>query len=366
MNQNLQTSLNKKWDRMSTSSLSAGETALVGIFILFLLSVLKIAADLLVPLTLTVLLSFVFEPVVHFLKTIHIPKQIGAGIVVLGIVAVLVSAMIFLSQPAQEWLDKSPYLLRRIESKLQTIKKPIKQVQEAAQKIQNMAEIDEKKGQIIVKTETKKLFQAIFSATPELLGFLLLSVVLLYFLLFSGEELAHYVLQLIFMLTRHKPPNDLSGFIQKQISLYLITITIVNVCLGVISTGVFAVIGLPNPILWGTMAAILNYVPYIGALCMAVIILAVAFVSFDSMAYSLLAPGIYLLLTTIEGQIVTPQILGSRFSMNPLLIFLFIILWAWLWGYTGALLALPLLMTVKIILESLDLLAVQKKNGSPV
>ncbi|HKJ65681.1 MAG TPA: AI-2E family transporter [Desulfopila sp.] len=339
-----------------TQRRSPGEAALIGIFILLFVSVLKYASAILIPLTLSILLSLLFAPVVHFLTLIHIPKRIGAALVVTVLLALIVGGIAILSEPADEWLDKSPRIFQRIDKKLQKIKEPIKQVQEAAKKVEDLTDMDEEQGAIEVKPQTKRLDEKIFLATPSFLAFLLLSIVLLYFLLFSGKSLAKHLIQAIFWFAGQTADDDMGHHIQQEISRYLLTITIINGCLGIMTATVLVLIGLPNAILWGTMAGLLNFAPYIGAVCSAVIISLVSFVTFDSFPYILIAPAAFLFITTLEGQFITPQVLGSQFAMNPLIVFLSIILWGWLWGYIGALLAFPLLVITKIISQSLDAL----------
>jgi predicted PurR-regulated permease PerM len=238
-----------KRENREKDRLSVGETVLIGIFILLLLFVLKYAAVILMPLTFAILLSLLFTPVVHFLSRLHIPKRIGAAIIVASIVSVIAGAIIFLSEPAEDWLDKSPQILQKIEQKLQKIKKPLEKMERAAEKMDGLAEMDNNRQQIIVKSKSKKLFDTIFSATPEILTFLLLSIVLLYFLLYSGKTLVEYLIRAIFWLANQHDTVDMGHLIQKEISRYLLTITVINTCLGIIVTIAFILIGLPNPVL---------------------------------------------------------------------------------------------------------------------
>jgi predicted PurR-regulated permease PerM len=345
-----------KRGNLEKKRLSVGETVLIGIFIILLFFVLKYAAVILMPLTFAILLSLLLTPVVHFLSKWHIPKRIGAAIVVASIVSVIAGAIIFLSEPAEEWLDKSPQILQEIEQKLQKIKEPLEKMQRAAEKMDGLAEMDNSRREIIVKSKSQKLFDTIFSATPEVLTFLVLSIVLLYFLLYSGKTLVEYSIRAIFWLANQHDTVNMGHLIQKEISRYLLTITVINSCLGIIVTVAFALIGLPNPVLWGTMAALLNFAPYIGAICTAIVITLISFVTFDTLSQIFLAPAVFLGITSLEGHFITPQILGDRFSMNPLLVFLSIIVWGWIWGYVGALLAFPLLVSAKIICRSVDVL----------
>ena len=336
--------------------LTLGEISLIGIFIILLLAVCKYASVILIPLTFATLLSLLLTPVIHFLARLHIPKRIGAAFVVATIVTIFAGGIAFLSDPAKEWLDESPQILRKIEIKLRKIKEPIEQMQEAAENVSDITAVKKNPPQIVVEPKSQKLIDSIFNATPEVLTFLFLSIVLLYFLLFSSKTLVESLVNTIFWLARQNNTVNMGHLIQKEISSYLLTITTINSCLGIIVMLAFFLIDMPNPVLWGTMAALMNFIPYIGAICSAVIIGLVSFVTFDTLPRIFLAPVIFLIITSLEGQIITPQILGNRFSMNPLLVFLCIIFWGWLWGIVGALLAFPLLVSTKVICQSVDVL----------
>ena len=329
---------------------------MIGIFVLLLLCVFKYASTILVPLTFAILLSLLFAPVVQLLARLRIPRRIGAAIVVTGIVTVIAGGIMALAEPAEGWLDKSPQVLHEIEKKLQKIKQPLKQIQEAAEKAEVLTELDQNAMKMEVKPNTEKLIESLFSATPEVLTFFVLSIVLLYFMLYSGKTLVEYIIRAIFWLAHQRNTVDMGRLIQQEISRYLLTITIINICLGITVALALTLIGLPNPILWGTMVTLLNFAPYIGAICSAIVITIVSLVTFDSLFTILLAPAVFLIITSLEGQIITPQILGDRFSMNPLLVFLTIVFWGWLWGYVGALLAFPLLVSTKILCQSVDVL----------
>ncbi len=343
-------------NKQALRRLTLAEMSLVGSFIILLGFVCNYASVILIPLTFATLLSLLLTPVIHFLSWLHIPKRIGAAMIVASIVGIFAGGIIVLSSPAEEWLAQSPQILQKMEKKLKKIKKPLEQVQKAAEKVSGMTQVEHNPRQLVVKTKSEKLIDTIFTATPEVLIFLVLSMALLYFLLFSSKTLVEFLINGIYWLAHQDDTTNMGHRIQREISRYLLTITIINGSLGLVVTLVFTLIGMPNPILWGTMAALLNFLPYIGALCSAVIITLVSFVTFDTLPHIILPPVVFLLITTLEGQFITPQILGDRFSMNPLLIFLSIVFWGWLWGYIGALLAFPLLVSVKVICQSIDVL----------
>jgi predicted PurR-regulated permease PerM len=146
----------------------------------------------------------------------------------------------------------------------------------------------------------------------------------------------------------------ITGDIQRQTSRYLLTITLINAGLGVAQGIAMYFVGLPNPLLWGVMAFVLNFIPYVGALLGAGVVGLVALISFDSMTHAAVAPLVYLALTAVEGQVVTPSVLGRSLVLNPLVIFVAVMFWGWLWGVPGALMAVPLLVVLKAICDNVE------------
>jgi predicted PurR-regulated permease PerM len=132
---------------------------------------------------------------------------------------------------------------------------------------------------------------------------------------------------------------------------------VINACLGLAVGAAMYLIGVPNPVLWGVVAGTANYIPYLGAVVGAVVVGVVAFLSLDSASHALLAPISYMTLSAIEGQLITPTILGLRFSLNPVVIYVWLIFWGWMWGVVGAVLAVPLLTIFKIFCDRIPSLS---------
>jgi predicted PurR-regulated permease PerM len=143
--------------------------------------------------------------------------------------------------------------------------------------------------------------------------------------------------------------NDIEG----NLASYVATVTAINVSLGAIVAAGAWLFGFENPLLLGLLTAVLNYLPYIGPACMVVILLGVGLMTFDTLGFALLPPAAFVALTTIEGHIVTPTILGHRLTLNPLVVFTAIVFWAWLWGPMGAFLAVPLSIIALVIVQHL-------------
>jgi predicted PurR-regulated permease PerM len=158
-------------------------------------------------------------------------------------------------------------------------------------------------------------------------------------------------------LSDKKRAVEIARQIETEISAYLATITVINIILGLAVWGIMSMIGLPNALLWGVLAAVTNYIPYLGALVMIGVLAMVGFVTFDSLGQSLMAPGAFVGLNLLESYFLTPMILGRRLTLNPVVIFLGLTFWGWLWGITGAVLAVPIMVVLKIFCDHSETLA---------
>jgi predicted PurR-regulated permease PerM len=150
---------------------------------------------------------------------------------------------------------------------------------------------------------------------------------------------------------------DIARQIETEVSRYLITITLINVGLGLAVWGAMALVHVPNPLLWGVVAAILNFIPFLGPLTMICLLAMVGFLTFPDLPHALIAPGAFVGLHVLESYLVTPTIVGRRLTLNPVVVFLGLIFWGWLWGIAGAILAVPIMMVLKIICEHSEPLA---------
>lgn len=188
----------------------------------------------------------------------------------------------------------------------------------------------------------------LLTSTTGVMAELVLMLVLAFFLLSSGDVLINNVLRVLPTMREKRHTVELVHNVEYGISSYLFTVTCINIGLGVAIGIAMWMFDIPNPVLWGVMAAILNFVPYIGALVGVCIIFLVAVLSFDSLAYATLVPLAYFTLTSLEGNIVTPHMLGRSMSLNPIMVFLSLTFWGWMWGIGGAILAVPILAVLKV------------------
>jgi predicted PurR-regulated permease PerM len=313
-------------------------STLLGLFALAAFGMLYVAQAVFFPITLAVVLKLVFGPVVRYLNAWRVPNVVGAGLVVGGILALTVAAVTFLAGPAQRWFDAAPGHIRELEFKLRSFKEPMKRVSDAGSQVEALTEVGGKEKPIPVKVNQPGVTAVLFDTTSEVMIGAFLTLVMLYFMLAGGDRFLEKVLDLSPAWGSKRRTVALAHDIQRIMSSYLFAMTCINVVLGaVIGIGMWLV-GLPNPVLWGVMAAGLNYVPYFGCILGTCIVFVVGIISLDSLGQAIWAPTIYLVANGIEGYFITPAILGRSFSLSPLAIIISMILWGWLWGVGGMLL----------------------------
>lgn len=305
------------------------------------------------PIVLAILLSFVFAPTMRWLRRIHVPDAIGAGLIVATLLGVVGVGIYNLADPAQEWLAKAPDIMRQLEGKIRVIKKPVEEVSEATKRVEEMANV----GQSNVRTvqvQQEPLATTILSETGEFLFGAISTFILLLFLLASGNLFLQKIVRVLPRLDDKKRAVEVAREMEREISTYLFTIALINTGLGAVTAVAMYLLGMPNPILWGVMVALLNFIPYVGDIVSIIVLAVVALLTFDNLGHALLVPFVYYVITALEGQLITPMILGRRFTLNPVVIFISLMFWGWIWGIPGALLAVPFLVSFKILCDHVE------------
>ena len=330
--------------------------AIRGLFIIASFYTLYFARALILPLVLAFLLTFLLRPVVRALKKWRIPEWAGSALILLVLLSVATYGSIKLSKPAAEWMEKVPESLSKVDLKIGFLRKPLETVNRTAEELKKLARLgDEKKIEVEIKRPA--LADTVLTGTQEFLAKASVMFILLYFLLASGDLFLSKTVKVFPGLDRKKEIVKITRAVEQQVSRYLFTVMVINIFMGItLGLGMY-LIGMPNPVLWGVMAGLLVFLPYLGPLTGIAVVTLVAFLTFDSLARALLAPAIYFALETIQGQIVTPMVLGLRLALNPVAIFVWLIFWGWMWGIAGVLLAVPMLTVFKILCDHIRPLA---------
>ena len=313
------------------------------------------AQDLLLPILLGMFFALVGNPIIRLLRRLYVPRFVGALLVVVGGIAGTVALGNQLVVPASDWFRDVPKELRELTPKLRQLAKPVQDANRAAENIARAAGGESGKKVQIVRTQVDDPYKAL-TATPRLLASVLAVVLLTLFFMVYGENLQRHAIALLPGRQQKKFTVDLLQSIEHEISRYVLTISVINALVGLIYAAILYALDVPLPeaLLWGTIVAILNFAPYVGPLIGMGLMLLVGFVTYKEPWLSVLPALIYLGLHTLEGQIVTPIVLGRRMALSPLILILALMLFGWLWGIVGLLLAVPLLVCVKLVLARVE------------
>ena len=328
--------------------------SITGIFLLSLLYSLYFARDFLLPVILAFILSFLLAPAVRWMTRFRIPQTVGAAIILAGLISLSGYGVYRLSGPAQQWLQKAPSSFSAVRRKLQSLLEPVQKAQQTTAQIEKMTVLANKE-QNVTTVEIKKpgLGEFFFTGTQNFLIGAGVMIVLLYFILASGDLFLLKLVKIFPTLEDKKRAVEICRRVERNISVYLWTITLINAGLGVALGTAVHFLGMPNPALWGVMAAIFNYVPYVGAATGIVSLGMASAMTFDEPIKIFLPPATYFLLSLVEGNFLVPLALGRSLALNPLIIFIWLIFWGWAWGVAGAVLAVPLLAILKIVCDHL-------------
>lgn len=322
--------------------------ALTGLFILALFYTMYFLRPVLLPLVLGLLLSYLFRPGVRGLAKIGVTPHLGAAILLLAVVGTVVFGISYLATPVAGWLEKAPYGLQQLQQKLLPLKKPMAQVAQASGEIEKLASPAAAEATPVVEVKKDRMSDMLYGRTPEFAVSTVLLLILLYFLLAYDAVFLGKVIKFMPTLKDKKRAVSIAHEIESHVSRYLLTITLINIALGIAVGTTVGLLGLSNPFMWGTMVAALNFVPYLGALTGILCMTVGAVLSFDSLGYAMIFPAAYLLIATIEGNFVTPHVMGRSLTLNPVIILLSLTFWGWMWGIAGVILAVPILAAFKI------------------
>lgn len=325
-----------------------------GLFGLALFAGLYFVRTILFPITLALVLNLVLNPVVRRLNQWRIPYFIGSALVVAAILGLTVAGIVLLSTPASQWVVDAPRHLRSVEYKLWSIKEPIEKVTAAGEEVDKLTSMEGKKKPVPVEVTKPGVIAQLLDTGGNAAISIFLTLVLLYFLLAGGDRLTVKLMDLA--PDWQKKPNVacMVREIQRSMSSYLFATTLINILLGIAIGTSMWLLGMPNSILWGVMATCLNFIPYLGCIIGAGVVCVVALVSKDSLAYAVWAPALYFGINTVEGYFITPTILGRSISLSPLAILISMILWGWIWGIGGLIIAVPLLAVAKIACDHIE------------
>lgn len=328
-----------------------------GLFLIALFAVLHIGRAFFLPVVLAVLLKFLLTPALRALKRLGLPAIVGSTVILICLVAAAGYGAFRLSAPVAKWVDRAPHSLSEARVKLEELKKPVEAIRRAGAEVEKLAEVGDEPERLAPASSAGALSETLFDHAWQLVVGGTLTFFLLYFLLASDDMFLRKLARVLPSMAERRKAVVIFESIERDLSRYMFVRTLMNAGFGTaVGIGLW-LLGMPNPVLWGLLAGILNYVPYLGGLVGYVIVGFAAVLSFDTNGRALLAPGLYFALNVVEGNIVAPYVLGRHLQLNPVMIFVFLMFWGWVWGIPGLLLAIPLMAAIKIVADNVSLLS---------
>jgi predicted PurR-regulated permease PerM len=327
--------------------------SITGLFVLACLYAISAGAPFLLPLTVALMLNFLLSPVVRTLHRFGLPEWLGAAIVVLGLLVGGAVAAYELARPATEWLTQAPQSLRKIQGKAQGFLHRFEKVSKTAEQVDEMTTVDPGDAPR-VQLKEPGLGSVVFGGLQNFIGNAVIVFTLLFFLLASGDLFLRKITKLLPRLKDKKSAVAIAREIERNVSAYLLGTTLINASFGLVVAAVLALLRMPNPVFWGVVAGVTNFIPYLGGLLCTVLLGLAAMLAFDDPWRAALVPAVFFVINTLEGNVITPLIMGRRLMLNTPVLFVGLLYWWWVWGISGALLAVPIMATFKIVADHID------------
>ena len=327
-----------------------------GLFFLALLTTAYVAREVVLPLIFAIVLKLLLQPALRILQGLRVPRLFAALLLILALFGSIVGLGAAISGPAGSWAAKLPEGIPRLQERLIFLRAPINTLQVFLQQVEDFGGTGQS-ANAAAPTQGPTLLTKLFTGTRNFASGFFTTVLFLFFLLLTGDVFLHRLVEILPRFKSKRQVVEISQQIERDISAYLVTITILNAAVGIAMALAMWLTGVGDPILWGTVAFLLNYVPILGtALGMAVFLFA-GLLTNDTLWQALLPAGLYIVLHLIEGETVTPMLLAKRFTLNPVLVVISLVFWFWMWGIPGAILSVPMLAITKIICDRVRPLA---------
>ena len=327
------------------------------LFCLLLMAVgvmLFFGKDIFLPIVLGILITLTLSPVVRFLHRLFIPYALGALLAIVTIGIIISMSVSSMSTPLTELFEDIPRLGQRLEEHFAPFKETVDQISKAGDELEKAASGGGESGVSEVTLGGPGVLTTAASTFAAGMTSLFIALVLALFMLGSGNLFYEKIISVVPQLSDKKRAVIIVHAVESRVSRYLFTITFINAVLGlVISTGL-SLYGAPNPLLWGAIAFVLNFLPFAGAIIGAALLAILSFGHYDSLTAALVPPLIYYGSSALEGNLITPYIVGRSMKLNIVAVFVSVVFWGWLWGLMGALMAIPILLVLTVLSENIE------------
>ena len=306
------------------------------------------------PIVMAIVIALTFSPIIKLGQRFLLPSAVSSGLLIFSFASAVGLGFVTLAEPFSELVSEAPSIGEKLNAKLSAIQTPMATFSEATKEVERIANGGANRSSNQMMVHPGGLIARAANDFAAIAASVILTLVLSFFLLVSRDMFYRKTLRVLPKLSDKKKALQVISAIEHDVSQYLLTVSSINIVIGVLVGGSFWLLGMPNPLLWGVMAGLLNFLPYVGALMGVLISASVAIITYPTLSEAAIVPLVYLLITFIEGQFLTPTILGRRFSLNTVIILVSLGFWGFIWGAAGVLIAVPLLIIMKVLCDHIE------------
>src|SRR3954469_11295935 len=318
--------------------------------VLALIAALYFGRSILLPVAAGVIVGVTLSPAVKRCARLGLPPALSALIVVTLAVCIIVAVLTFFAAPLTEWIGRAPEIGRAVREKLHAFDYPLSVLHDIKGAMTPAAASGPTVA--VEQIPAELVGAALVVITPAVSQFVVFVATLIFFLATSNTLRQKIVVAFVTRDGRLRMLRIWNDIEQNLVS-YVAVVTMINVALGAVTAAMLYLIGFPNPVTFGLLTAVLNYIPYLGPAIVALVLFGVGVVAMPSLLQAALAPALFVAIATAEGHFITPSIVGRRLTLSPFLVFLALAFWTWLWGPVGAFLAVPLVIVTYVVLGHL-------------
>lgn len=328
--------------------------ATTGLFVLAVFYTAYFASAVIIPVTIGFLLSMILATPVRRLCEWGVPRPLGSALAIVMTIIAIGVPVYLLSEPAGRWVSDMPETASEIGERIRGLTTPIQDVREAAEEVEKLTNLDGEDDKTpVVKVEPPSFGQVMLDSAPRLVMSAIFTIFLAFLLLCSGDAMLRRIIEIGCRIDNQRRSLLITKQIQLDLFRYLAAVTAVNVALGAATAGVLYALDVPNALLWGAVAGLFNYAPLVGPAMTIVVLTIVGMTTFEPLGQALVVPFAYFILTSIEGNLVSPAVIGRRLALSPVVVLLSLMLFGWMWGIPGLLLAVPIVSSARIICHNI-------------
>ena len=313
---------------------------------------LREGAEFFLPVTAAMVVAIALVPLLEWFERRGVPSRLAAGLCLLIFMIIAIFAIGSIVIPATDWVAQVPNRIHKVQEALQPVLDLYKNLDRFIERTVNQIAITQERTRAVRIETPNSVMGLLTTSAPHLLIQLFFALLVIFFFLAGWTAMRK---QTIVSRGSFEGALTTARVIQQVVdatSTYLGTITLINAGLGALTAAVLWWLGMPSPVMWGGLVAVLNYIPYLGPIASALLLFVGGLMTFPDVWGALVPPAAFISFHLVEANIFTPMVVGHRLTISPLAILVSLSFWAWVWGTTGALLAVPLLIILKTVFSA--------------